>query len=789
MKHRMPKVLVTAYAVNPYKGSEDGTGWNMILEIARHNKVVAITRKNNRADIDRYLTENSLPWADNLSFAYFDWPYWLRFWKKGGRGALLYFYLWQIGLVFFIWRNKFRFDIAHHLNFHNDWTPSFLWLLNRPMVWGPIGHHPAIPKAYLLRSASKKAYLIDRLKWGCKQLFWYIDPFLKITTWRAKRIFTINSSVRKRLSFTYRKEIRLPAVATQAAPPSPNPAATRTFQILSIGRFVPLKGFDLTIAAFSAFYHQQKPSDQANIRLTLIGKGPQKDDLVQLAGQLGLSEAVQFVDWMSREELDDYFRSSSAFLFPSHEGAGMVVPEALSFGLPVLCFDNIGPGEFINKQCGFKVPYTQPEESIASFAKHLQVLFQQPAVQQRLAAGARRQFAQNFTWERKGQIFSKAYRDILFPQSSKSKEKIVCTHLYNDYSGSPLILSTAIKGFLTKGHPVDVITSTNTSGFLSQLNVRYRDNAYRFLNNRYLRLLCFLFSQLTLFIKAWSYRKEKTVFYINTLLPFGLALAGRLMGKKVIYHIHETSVRPAFLKRFLKWVAIQTAHEVIYVSHFLKQEEALPGVPGKVIYNALSKDFVMKSKASPQKCHKSDAFCILMLCSLKKYKGVNEFVALAKGLPNHNFELVLNAEESDIQSFFSGVDLPKNLQLFPRQRKVHAFYQRAHLVVNLSHPEEWVETFGMTLLEGMHYGLPAIAPPVGGPTEIVRNGFNGFQIDLRELDEIADRITQLALDKGLYQQLSSNAKRMAQQFRVDSMQKAILDTITTPSKNEKVFSN
>ncbi len=41
------RVLITAYAVNPYKGSEDGMGWNFILQAARFQRVVAVTRRNN----------------------------------------------------------------------------------------------------------------------------------------------------------------------------------------------------------------------------------------------------------------------------------------------------------------------------------------------------------------------------------------------------------------------------------------------------------------------------------------------------------------------------------------------------------------------------------------------------------------------------------------------------------------------------------------------------------------------------------------------------------------------
>ena len=42
----MPKktILATAYAINPYKGSEDGMGWNFVLQIAKFNRVIALTR-------------------------------------------------------------------------------------------------------------------------------------------------------------------------------------------------------------------------------------------------------------------------------------------------------------------------------------------------------------------------------------------------------------------------------------------------------------------------------------------------------------------------------------------------------------------------------------------------------------------------------------------------------------------------------------------------------------------------------------------------------------------------
>ena len=56
---------------------------------------------------------------------------------------------------------------------------------------------------------------------------------------------------------------------------------------------------------------------QSEIQLTLIGKGPEKERLQQLAKELEISHVVKFIDWMSRAELDEYFAMSSVFLFPS----------------------------------------------------------------------------------------------------------------------------------------------------------------------------------------------------------------------------------------------------------------------------------------------------------------------------------------------------------------------------------------------------------------------------------------------------------------------------------------
>jgi glycosyltransferase involved in cell wall biosynthesis len=355
--------------------------------------------------------------------------------------------------------------------------------------------------------------------------------------------------------------------------------------------------------------------------------------------------------------------------------------------------------------------------------------------------------------------------------------KIVFAHLLNDYSGSPLILSSIIKAAKEKGYEVDLFTSGNNEGFLSNLGVNYYHFPYRFFVNKYIRLAVFMSSQLILFSKMfWRYRNQKeVVFYVNTLLPFGAGLAGKLLGKRVVYHIHETSMKPPIFKKLLKTFANKTASTAIYVSHNLMEMEALPNVAGKVVYNGLSKDFLAKAQTGKNKT--DTEFRVLMLCSLKDYKGVPEFVELAKRLTDYQFELVVNASENEIKNYFETVPNLKNLTIFPVQSNVHPFYQRADLVLNLSHPETWVETFGMTILEAMYYGIPCIVPPVGGPVELIENGKEGFLIDQRNLDTVAEKITLIATDKVLYQQLANAAVIKANDFSLENMVEGCLGLI------------
>lgn len=405
----MKTILASAYAVNPYKGSEDGMGWNFIYQIARYQKVIAITRENNKPHIEKYMSENPNDLYENITFLYYDLPYWARFWKKGSRGAMLYFYLWQRNLPAFVKRQNLQFDIAHNVNFHNDWTPSFLWKLDKPFVWGPVGHHPEIPTEYL--EDYKFSYRVkEKLTLAVKTLFWKLSPSIKQCSNKAAHVFCMNNSVSNVLNLKNTAHSITPSVATQDFG-FEEKFNSEKFTLITAGRLVPLKGFDLTIKAFATFLNNQ-PARKQHSELIIVGKGPEKDFYVNLTKQLDIENNVKFIDWIAREDLMKLFKTSSAFMFPSHEGAGMVVAEALSFGLPVICLDNCGPGEFINASCGIKVSYKNYTQTLNELSAAITDLFNAPELLQRMRYNARKHFEKHFNWNVRGEEFRNVYANI-----------------------------------------------------------------------------------------------------------------------------------------------------------------------------------------------------------------------------------------------------------------------------------------------------------------------------------------------------------------------------------------
>jgi hypothetical protein len=141
------KILITAYACEPYRGSEAGTAWNIVCRLAETHEVTVVTRANNSGVIEKYLSDNPLP---QLKFLYVDPPKWaLRLKKSGVLPVQLFYFLWQLAVTLRLLGefHQRKYDLYHHITFNSFEVPPFsaLFIGRTPFVWGPVGGGQTVP--------------------------------------------------------------------------------------------------------------------------------------------------------------------------------------------------------------------------------------------------------------------------------------------------------------------------------------------------------------------------------------------------------------------------------------------------------------------------------------------------------------------------------------------------------------------------------------------------------------------------------------------------------------------
>ncbi|MEP2827787.1 glycosyltransferase family 4 protein [Parvibaculum sp.] len=363
---------------------------------------------------------------------------------------------------------------------------------------------------------------------------------------------------------------------------------------------------------------------------------------------------------------------------------------------------------------------------------------------------------------------------------------IVFCHLLNDRSGSPTVLRATLDALDAREGGL-LFVGSQGRGILEEAGVPIRRYWYRRSPYRIITLFTYFASQAALY-RALRHSRDipldATVF-VNTLLPFAAMFWGRRTGRRVVVHIHEVSIRPEALRRFLTACAARCADLLLYVSHDHCARLPIDGPPARVVPNPVSPALAVR--ADTRLPRQDGLFRVLMLASLRSYKGVEEFITLAAALRDRSdiaFDLVLNAEPGEVDAFAARHAGAGNVTIYPRTDDPASFYTRADLVLNLARVDQWIETFGLTLVEAMSFDIPVIAPPVGGPAEIVTNGVEGYCIDSRDGAALRDAVLKLADDPEAYNAMAQAARKRAQHFTFDAYAIALCDALNSLGKGQ-----
>lgn len=340
-------------------------------------------------------------------------------------------------------------------------------------------------------------------------------------------------------------------------------------------------------------------------------------------------------------------------------------------------------------------------------------------------------------------------------------KKIVVFHPLNDFTGSSIALASYIKE--NNNNEFIIITRTHEVGALDSLengclvNIHSRKDNKATISN----IITYF---IAVFLTACKYRNLCDTFFINTISPWYASIYSFILRKKVVYYVHETFVVRSLINKLKKYVFEHTKSHCIFVSHYAKEFYNNKLHTTEIRYNKLRPGYLDNLPTvnyNNNEVHQK----VLMISSLSLSKGIATFFKVAMEMSNYKFEMLISSSLKEIYTFIKDNDLviPDNVTINSKSRDPRVYILGCDIVLNLSIPTLWVETFGLTIIESLVLGKPVIAPNIGGPCEIIDNGVDGYLIDVTNISEVVSAIKKVSTPL-VYEAMSNKARIKGKKF-------------------------
>jgi len=242
----------------------------------------------------------------------------------------------------------------------------------------------------------------DKRKWtfGLRSLYRFL-PFARSTYRHAAAIIAAVSHIRTQFAVYSDKLFFIPEngiARSLCVADSRRPAPGAKLDLIFVGGLARRKACYVGLRAAAPILRR----DLAHF--TLIGDGPERRSLEQLARDLGITNAVSFCGWLSHAEVLKRLRSADVAVLPAiREGGGGVVFEALANGAVPVILDWGGPGDIVHPEVGYKVAPSNEEQVIVQMERILSDLVANRDLVYRLRQQGLSYARECLTWDAKAQ--------------------------------------------------------------------------------------------------------------------------------------------------------------------------------------------------------------------------------------------------------------------------------------------------------------------------------------------------------------------------------------------------
>jgi hypothetical protein len=346
------KLLISAYACAPNRGSEHGVGWNWTTEANKlGHQVWVLVSPAHRDSIAAAMRDDAS--LQKICWIFPEVHYWSLKQGQEPKWERTYNLLWQRAALRAAraLHRDVGFDIVHHLTWGGVRAPTFLGSLGAPLIVGPVGGGESSPRSLRDRLPIKGRVLESLRDFSNATI--ELNPIVRRGLHDAAVIFAKTADTRDLLSPALREKTRvLMELGVQKKDiGSPRSQRQSPPRLLYAGRLLYWKGVHIAIEAMAALVERIP-----DVRLTIVGNGPEEARLRGDVAQRKLGGNVDFISRMPQDAFLRLYDSHDFLLFPSlHDSSSCVVLEALSRGMPVACLDLGGPKDIVTLHSGIIV--------------------------------------------------------------------------------------------------------------------------------------------------------------------------------------------------------------------------------------------------------------------------------------------------------------------------------------------------------------------------------------------------------------------------------------------------
>jgi glycosyltransferase involved in cell wall biosynthesis len=388
-------VLILAYSISPVRGSEYSVGWNHVWKLCEHCDLTVLyglsgPHMGDVSEIESYLSENGA--IPNVKFISVKPNLLAQIANSPNRNGKL---VYSFYIAYRIWHAQAarrareiiateQIDLVHYLCPIGYREPGFLWKIDRPYVWGPVGgmtptlHLKGAPRPWKAKAkvAAKNLLNITQLTTSRRvaRALSRADVVVSATTENGK-------VMRSRFG-TEALHIPENAILDEWLRPTVTARASHDdLNLIWIGTLDYRKSPDLLIDVMSRITND-------NWRLDIVGDGPLAGVAKAAAANKGLAEKINFHGQLPRSEVLELLTRSDLHLITSMgEGNPTVIWEAMAVGVPTMALNHCGMHDVVCDCCGVRVEITDYNGTCDNFAVELNALMQDHRKLAKLAEG------------------------------------------------------------------------------------------------------------------------------------------------------------------------------------------------------------------------------------------------------------------------------------------------------------------------------------------------------------------------------------------------------------------